>query len=113
MYGECTGSLLARCREVITTVGSALQFEDQRGMRMERPSSIDVDVDKDVNGEIQRARIRFGPHHAVEVRKDGGKTSFAVVATHHGFKADASELNSELERIVQEVRATHPDTIVD
>ena len=80
---------------------------------MERPSSIDVNVDKDANGEVQRARIRFGPHHAVEVWKDGGKTSFAVAATHHGFKADASEVNSELERIIQKVRATHPDATID
>jgi hypothetical protein len=44
----------------------------------------------------------------VVVWKDGGRTSFAVVATHHGVKADASELNSELERIIDEVRAAHP-----
>ena len=80
---------------------------------MELPSSIGVDVEEDATGEVHRARIRFGPHHAVEVWKDGGKTSFAVVATHQGFKVDASELNSELERIIEEVRAAHPDTAVD
>ncbi len=80
---------------------------------MELLNSIDVEVDKDDDGAVQRARIRFGPHHAVEVRKEGASTSFALVTTHHGFKADASELDSELARIIEQVRKAHPDLSVD
>ena len=43
----------------------------------------------------------------------GANVSFELVATHHGFKADASEVNGELERIIQEVRHAHPDTTLD
>jgi hypothetical protein len=54
--------------------------------------------------EVRRAKIRFGPHHLVEVWKEGDKTSFALRYTHHGFKADPSELNGELERIINQIR---------
>jgi hypothetical protein len=77
------------------------------------PDSIDVDSERDANGEVTEARIRFGPHYLVEVRKDRGTVSFVLVATHHGFKADASEVDGELERIIEEVRRAHPETTVD
>jgi type IV secretory pathway TrbF-like protein len=77
------------------------------------PDSIDVDSEKNANGKVTVARIRFGPHYLVEVRKDRGKVSCVLVATHHGFKADASEVSGELERIIEEVRRAHPDAIVD
>ena len=75
--------------------------------------SIDVECEKGANGEVRVARVRFGPHHRVEVRKDGDTTSFVLVATHHGFKADATHLDGELERIINEVRAAHPGAAVD
>ena len=75
--------------------------------------SLDVDVEHDANGEVRRARIRFGPHHGVEVWKDGETTWFALVATHHGFKANASELNGELERIINQIRELNPGSAVD
>ena len=74
---------------------------------------IDVVSETDARGDITFASIRFGPHYRVEVRNDGANVSFELVATHHGFKADASEVNGELERIIQEVRHAHPDTTVD
>ena len=40
-------------------------------------------------------------------------TSFVLVATHHGFRADASEVDGELERIIEEIRHAHPDAEVD
>jgi hypothetical protein len=76
-------------------------------------TSIDVDVERRANGDVVRARIRFGPHHRVEVWKDNERTSFALVATHHGFKADASDLNGELERIINQIRETNPELAVD
>lgn len=75
--------------------------------------SIDVDVDRDAAGQVRRAKIRFGPHHGVEIWKDGETTWFELVATHHGFKADASELNGQLERIINQIREANPDLAVD
>jgi hypothetical protein len=34
-------------------------------------------------------------------------------ATHHGFKADASEVDGDLERLINEVREEHPEMAVD
>ena len=75
--------------------------------------SIDVDVERAANGQVRRARTRFGPHHVVEVRTDGEKTSFALRYTHHGFEVDASEVSGELERIIDQVRGANPDSAVD
>ena len=42
-----------------------------------------------------------------------GKVDFILGATHHGFKADASEVMGELEQIINEIRLSHPDATVD
>lgn len=78
------------------------------------PHLIDVDSEKNAKGQITVARIRFGPHYVAEVRaEDPEKVVFALVATHHGFEADASEVGGELERIIEDVRRAHPDALVD
>jgi hypothetical protein len=79
----------------------------------ETANSIDLDVESDANGEVRLARIRFGPHYLVEVRKEQGETSFELCYTHHGFKADASDVDGELERLIEEVRRTHPEARID
>lgn len=70
-------------------------------------------LDKDSKGEVTYVRLVFGPHHFLEIDTAGNRTTFAVGYTHHGFRADASELNSVLEGIVEEVRQQHPELRVD
>jgi hypothetical protein len=72
-----------------------------------------MDSERDANGEIRSARIRFGPHYLVQVSTDGEEVLFELSFTHHGFKADASDVNGELERIIEEVRRTHPEATLD
>jgi hypothetical protein len=62
---------------------------------------------------LQKISLAFGPHHFLEVEIKNGKTLFRVGATHHGFEADASEVSSELERIVEEIRQSHPEATID
>jgi hypothetical protein len=57
---------------------------------------------------IKAVRLAFGPHYFVEVVRDGGKVTFYLGATHHGIKADASEVNGELEWFVEELKTGHP-----
>ncbi|HOQ40636.1 MAG TPA: hypothetical protein PK178_00705 [Smithellaceae bacterium] len=73
-----------------------------------------VEAKKDDKGNYKSARLEFGPHYFVELHceKDGDVT-FVLGATHHGFKADASEVNSELEKIIYEIRSAHPKNLVD
>jgi hypothetical protein len=73
-----------------------------------------VDVDTDDQGNTSHVRVVFGPHYFVELhREDSGNVIFVLGATHHGFKADASEVNGELEGLINEVRSAHPGNAVD
>lgn len=73
-----------------------------------------VEADKDGDGSYVRVRVVFGPHHYVELNKDAsGSVSFELGATHHGFKADASEVNGELEKIINSVRRDFPGNASD
>jgi len=80
---------------------------------MQRHDPIEVGVERGDDGQVRQARIRFGPHYAAEVRSDGERVSFSLVATHHGFAADATEVGGELELILTDVRRLHPERAVD
>ena len=75
-------------------------------------SSIEKRVDK--SGRIRKLRITFGPHHFVELHADSdGKVDFWLGATHHGFRADASTVPSELEAITDQIREMYPQNVID
>jgi hypothetical protein len=74
----------------------------------------EADVQTDANGVITNVRLVFGPHHFVDLhRREDGGVDFVMGTTHHGFLADASVADSELEGIINEVREAHPDLKVD
>lgn len=79
----------------------------------ERARIRDVEIKTDGSGRIESVRMVFGPHYFLEVRNASEGVSFAVGATHHGFKADASAVNGQLEQIINEARRSHPDWVVD
>lgn len=72
-----------------------------------------LELKSDGEGRIHLLRVAFGPHHFLELVEDEGKVSLAIGATHHGFHADASDVNSELEQICEEIRQRHPDKAID
>lgn len=73
-----------------------------------------VDLKKDPKGNILEARIVFGPHYFIElVRDKRNRVKFVLGATHHGFAADASKVDGELEKIIYEVRNKHPRNMTD
>jgi hypothetical protein len=73
-----------------------------------------VETDTDNQGIYTRVRLVFGPHYFVELHRErSGGVTFVLGATHHGFKADASEVSGELERFINEVRQAHPENMVD
>ena len=74
----------------------------------------EADVQTDASGVITNVRLVFGPHHGVELhRREDGGVGFVMGTNHHGFRADASVADSELEGIINEVREAHPDLTVD
>jgi len=74
-----------------------------------------LSIEKDQDGNIESAEISFGPHFAVRVDHEGRDESlrFVLVATHHGFMADASEVGGELEEIIYKIRNLYPQNTVD
>ncbi|PIN87850.1 hypothetical protein COV12_01715 [Candidatus Woesearchaeota archaeon CG10_big_fil_rev_8_21_14_0_10_32_24] len=73
----------------------------------------EIEIKKDEQGQYKSVRIVFGPHHTINIIKVGKKTEFSIVSTHHGFKADASSVPSELETFIEEIRENHPENRVD
>lgn len=73
-----------------------------------------IEAEKDREGNYDRVRVVFGPHHYVELNRDSsGSVSFELGATHHGFKADASKVDGDLEKIINSVRRDFPRNVVD
>ncbi len=72
--------------------------------RIEEPN-----IERDDNGKINSMGFAFGPHYFVQVDIRDGKATLCFGATHHGIAADASEVNGELEQIVEELKLAHPD----
>ena len=55
-----------------------------------------VDIKKDASGKYRYVHIVFGPHYFVQLKcMPNGKGTFILGATHHGFKADASQVAGE------------------
>jgi hypothetical protein len=74
----------------------------------------EVTIKKNKSGGYESVRLVFGPHYFLELHSgDDDAVTFVLGATHHGFKADASEVNGELERIIEQVRLSHPRGLVD
>ncbi len=73
----------------------------------------EIQIHKD-NGNYKSVKIIFGPHFFADIFFDSNnKLKFALGYTHHGFIADATEVNGELEKIIEDVRNTHPDKKID
>ena len=89
------------------------QSERSSDMSQQRPLICEPEITRAKDGSIEHLRLVFGPHHAVELLAKDGRVSFAVGATHHGIRVDASELNGPLERLLEELRRGHPDMAVD
>jgi len=73
----------------------------------------EVNIKKDKDKKFKRVHIIFGPHYFIDLFEDGGKITFILGATHHGFKADASEVGGELEKFINEIRNKNPQNAVD
>jgi len=66
----------------------------------------EIKIEKDKKGKYKRITIVFGPHYFVEI-EGNKKTTFYLGATHHGFKADASKIDGELEKFIDEIKEKH------
>ena len=75
------------------------------------PGILSADVVKGKGG-IEAVVVRLAPHHLVVIT-GGAKPTVSLACTHHGFVAEAYELNGQLEHVINHVRKYFPKLRVD
>ena len=75
------------------------------------PGILSVDVVKGKGG-VEAVVVRLAPHHLVVIT-GGSKPTVSLACTHHGFEAEAFELNGQLEQVINHVRKHFPKLRVD
>ena len=89
----------------------ANESTDQLGGGSAAPGILSADVVKGKGG-IDAIVVRLAPHHLVVIT-GGAKPTVSLACTHHGFVAEAYELNGQLEQVINHVRKHFPKLRVD
>ena len=63
-------------------------------------------------GGVEAVVVRVAPHYLIVIT-GGAKPTVSMACTHHGFVADAFELNGQLEQVINKVRKHFPKLRVD
>jgi len=63
-------------------------------------------------GGVEAVVVRLAPHYLVVIT-GGAKPTVSMACTHHGFVAEAFELNGQLEQVINHVRKHFPKLRVD
>jgi hypothetical protein len=63
-------------------------------------------------GGVEAVVVRLAPHYVVVIT-GGAKPTVSMACTHHGFVAEAFELNGQLEQVINHVRQSFPKLRVD
>ena len=79
-------------------------FPSGRGVRS-------IHIARNTNGR-DAIVIQLAPHHLVIIT-GGAKPTVSLACTHHGFVAEAYELNGQLEQVINHVRKRFPELRVD
>jgi hypothetical protein len=69
-----------------------------------------VVVEGDRQSGYKRVQVLFGTNYFLEIVENNGRVDFSLGAHHTGFKADASELQGELQKYIREVEERHPES---
>ena len=75
------------------------------------PGILSVDVVRGKGG-VEAVVVRLAPHHLVIIT-GGAKPTVSMACTHHGFVAEAYELNGQLEKVINHIRKRFPELRVD
>ena len=75
------------------------------------PGILSADVVKGKHG-VEAVVVRLAPHYVVVIT-GGAKPTVSMACTHHGFVAEAFELNGQLEQVINHVRKRFPKLRVD
>jgi hypothetical protein len=72
-----------------------------------------VIVEGDRERGYKRVQVLFGTNYFLEIVDNEGRVEFLLGAHHTGFKADASELNGQLQEYISEVQQQHPESAIE
>jgi len=72
-----------------------------------------VVVEGDRQDGYKRVQVLFGTNYFLEIVEDDGRVNFLLGAHHTGFKADASELQGELQKYIREIEQRHPESAME
>jgi hypothetical protein len=72
-----------------------------------------VVVEGDRQDGYKRVQVLFGTNYFLEIVEDDGRVNFLLGAHHTGFKADASELQGELQKYIREIEERHPESAME
>ena len=75
------------------------------------PGILSADIVKGKGG-VEAVAVRIAPHYLVVIT-GGDKPTVSLACTHHGFVAEAFELNGQLEQVINHVRKRFPKLRVD
>ncbi len=63
-------------------------------------------------GGVEAVVVRVAPHYLIVIT-GGAKPTVSMACTHHGFVAEAFELNGQLEQVINHIRKRFPELRVD
>ncbi len=89
----------------------ANESTDQLGCGSSAPGILSADVVKGKGG-VEAVVVRLAPHYLIVIT-GGEKPTVSMASTHHGFVAEAYELNGQLEQVINHVRKHFPKLRVD
>ncbi len=75
------------------------------------PGILSADIVKGKGG-VEAVVVRLAPHYLIVIT-GGAKPTVSMACTHHGFVAEAFELNGQLEQVINHVRKRFPELRVD
>ena len=75
------------------------------------PGILSADIVKG-KGAVEAVVVRVAPHYLIVIT-GGAKPTVSMACTHHGFVAEAFELNGQLEQVIEHVRKRFPKLRVD
>jgi hypothetical protein len=63
-------------------------------------------------GGVEAVVVRVAPHYLIVIT-GGAKPTVSMACTHHGFVAEAFEVNGQLEQVINHIRKRFPELRVD
>ena len=75
------------------------------------PGILSADIVKGKGG-VEAVVVRLAPHYLIVIT-GGTKPMVSMACTHHGFVAEAFELNGQLEQVINHIRKRFPKLCVD